>query len=213
MPESQPGWIIVEEDVWVRLNDQPSEHMQQAHDSFVKKEYAATALELRKAGAYLHVAARNGATGTKAAPTASAQELDSLAADVQAGTVKSVKSLDSTFARAEHALAVDYHAKAKTALNAKHHAMTGHYLHSAVNHVERAATWCGHEFESFVCAAATADGKARVVSGKLIDGSGFRCGTRPGKGIKWVGDEVEKLGKFIEPHQNVEPAPKPVTKK
>jgi hypothetical protein len=194
VPESRPGWFVVEEDVWIRLNDEPSQHMHQAHESFLKKAYGATTSELRKAGGYLHIAARNSSSETKAALTASAHELDSLAAEVQAGTVKSVKSLDSAFARAEHALAADDHAKAKTALKAKHHAMAGHYLRSAMNHVEDAAKWSGHELERGT--VATANG-VRIVSGKLIDGSGFVVDEAE-KGVTWVGDEVEKVGKSID---------------
>ena len=193
-PESRPGWIVVEEDVWVRLNDEPSLHMHQAHESFLKKEYGATTTDLRKAAAYLHIAARNASSDTKAALAASASELDSFAADVQAGRVKSVKSLDSAFARAEHALGADDHAKAKTALNAKHHARAGHYLRSAVNHVEDAAKWSGHKLENGT--EATANG-VRIVAGKLIDGSGFIVDEAE-KGITWVGDEVEKAGKSID---------------
>jgi hypothetical protein len=194
VPESRPGWFVVEEDVWVRLDDEPSQHMHRAHESFLKKEYGATTTELRKAGGYLHIAARNSSSETKAALTASAHELDSLAADVQAGTVKSAKSLDSAFARAEHALGADNQAKAKTALNAKHHAMAGHYLRSAVNHVEDAAKWSGHELESGTLA--TANG-VRIVAGKLIDGGGFVVDEAE-KGVTWVGDEVEKVGRSID---------------
>jgi hypothetical protein len=193
-PELRPGWFVVEEDVWIRLNDEPSQHMRQARESFLKKDYGATTSELRKAGGYLHIAARNSSSETRTALTASAHELDSLAADVQAGTVKSVKSLDSAFARAEHALGADDHEKSKTALIARHHAMAGHYLRSAVNHVENAAKWSGHELQSG--AVATANG-VRVVAGKLIEGSGFVVNEAE-KGITWVGDEVEKVGRSID---------------
>jgi hypothetical protein len=193
-PEPQPGWIIVEEDVWIRLNDEPSLHMHQAHESFLKKDYGATSRELRKAAGYLNIAARNASSDTTAALTASASELDSLAVDVQAGRVKSVKRLDSAFARAEHALGADDHAKAKTALDAKHHAIAGHYLSSAVNHVEDAAKWSGHKLESGT--VATANG-VRIVAGKLIDGSGFLVGEAE-KGVTWVGNEVEKFGRSID---------------
>ncbi len=193
-PKSRPGWIVVEEDVWIRLNDEPSLHMRQAHESFVKKDYGATTRDLRKAAGYLHIAARNASSETKAALTASAHELETLAADVQAGTVKSVKSLDSAFARAEHALGADDHAKAKTALNAKHPARAGHYLRSAVNHVQDAAKWSGHELERGTVATAN---DVRLVAGKLIDGSGVVVDEAE-KGITWVGDEVEKVGRAID---------------
>lgn len=58
---SQPDWVVVEEDVWMRFNDEPSLYMQQAHESFLKKEYQTAAAETRKAAGYVHVAARNAA--------------------------------------------------------------------------------------------------------------------------------------------------------
>ena len=71
-PELRPGWFVVEEDVWIRLNDEPSQHMRQAHESFLKKDYGATTSELRKAAGYLYIAARNSASETRTALTTSA---------------------------------------------------------------------------------------------------------------------------------------------
>jgi len=207
-PEPQPGWIVVEEDIWIRLNDEPSHHMRLAHESFLRKEYETTVSELRKSGAYLHVLVKNASSETKAALKASAHELDRLADEVHAGTVKSVKSLEAACARAEHALAARNHAKAQSALKENHHKEAGDYLHSAVNNVENAAQWSGHELES----GAVEMGKSvRIVAGKLKEGGNFVV-DEAGKGIKWVGDEVKKLGTFIEPHQPVKPASKAVTK-
>ena len=49
-------------------------------------------------------------------------------------------------------------------------------------------------------------------AGKLVDGTGVAV-DEAGKGVTWVGDEVEKLGKYIEPHKQAEATPKPVSKK
>jgi hypothetical protein len=196
-PESKPSWVVVEEDVWLRFNDEPSQYLQQAHESFLKKEYKVTAQNLRKAAGYLQVAAQNGASRAKSALVASADELDRLAKDVESGTVKSGKDLESAFARAEHALAFDHQAKAQTAIAENQHVRAGHYLHSAVGHLENAAKWSGHQLERG--AVATADG-VRLLSGKLVEGSGYVV-EEAGKSVKWVGEEVDKLGKLIAPHQ------------
>jgi hypothetical protein len=196
-PEPQPGWIIIEEETWIRLDDEPSHYMRQAHESFLKKEYEAAANELRKSGTYLYVAAQNASQGTKESLLASAHELDRLAAEVRSGTVKSAKTLEAAFARAEHALAAGNHAKVQSAIQDKDHQTAGHYLRSAVNHVEYAAKWSGHELESG--AAETAKG-VRMVAGKLIEGTSFAV-DETGKGTVWVGDEIKRLGKLIEPHR------------
>jgi hypothetical protein len=199
-PQSRPGLVVIEEDVWMRFNDEPSHHMQRAHASFLKKEYKAAANELQKTASYLHVESQNAVGETKSALAASAEELDRLAHDVAAGTVKSAKTLESAFARAEHALATHHQAKANTALSEKHGTTAGHYLNSAVTHLENAAKWTGHELESGT--VATANG-VRTVAGKLIEGSGAVV-DEAGKGINWVGEEIVKLGKTIEPAKKVE---------
>ncbi|MEZ6097833.1 MAG: hypothetical protein R3E01_02565 [Pirellulaceae bacterium] len=196
-PASKPGWVVIEEDVWVRFVDEPAHHMKQAHESFLKKDFKAAAHELRLAGGFLHAAASNAAGDAKAALVASANEVDRLAKDVESGTVKSAKTLENTFARAEHALAIHNHVKAKTAIENQHHAAGGHYLRSAVNHVENAAKWAGHELEAG--AVETANG-VRLVAGKVVEGTGF-VPDEVGKGVTWVGTEVEKLGTLIEPHE------------
>ncbi|MCA9213488.1 MAG: hypothetical protein KDB27_10510 [Planctomycetales bacterium] len=204
-PKSTPGWVVVEEDIWLRFSDEPSHHLHQAHESFIKQKYKAAANDVVKAAGYVHIAAQNAASGTKAALIASAQELDRLAKDIKSGAVTSVKKLESAFARAEHALAAHYQAKARSALRQKKHASAGHYLRSAVNHVENGAKWTGHKLESGVVAAASG---VRTVAGKLVEGSGFVL-DEVGKGVEWVGVEVEKLGKQLEPRQKTDSVAKP----
>jgi hypothetical protein len=196
-PEPQPGWIVIEEETWILLDDEPSLHMREARESYLKKEYETTASELRKAGVYLRVAAQNIATEAKTALLASAHELDRLAVEVHGGTVKSAKTLEAAFARAEHALAAGNYAKVQSAFQEKDHKTAGHYLRSAVNHVEYAAKWSGHELASG--AVETAKG-VRMVAGKLVEGTGV-VADEAGKGITWVGDEIKSLGKLIEPHR------------
>jgi hypothetical protein len=192
--ELPPGSVVVDEDVWVRLIDEPSVHMDRAHDGFVKKNFKLAADEMRKTASYLHIAARNATTTTKAGLSASAQELERLAKNVENGTEQSVKKLESAFGRAERALAEHHQINAKSALDRKRNGAAGRYLRSAVGHVENAAKWSGQELESG--AAKTAEG-VRTVAEKLVDGSGVVV-NQAGKGIKWLGSEIQKLGTVIE---------------
>ncbi len=194
-PQSRPGWFVVEENVWIRLNDEPSQHMHQAHESFLTKEYGATTNELRKAACYLHIAARNSFQPNES----STHCFCTRAGQFGGGRPGRHREIGQELRiqlwhAAEHALGRNDHTKAKAALNAKHHAMAGQYLRSAVNHVEDSAKWSGHELESGT--VATANG-VRIVAGKLIDGSGFVVDEAE-KGVTWVGDEVEKVGKSID---------------
>ena len=48
-PESIPeGWILVEEDIWVDLVDEPGEKFHKARENFLKKDYKAAATDIRK---------------------------------------------------------------------------------------------------------------------------------------------------------------------
>lgn len=208
-PVSAPGWMVIDEDLWIRFIDEPSHYMNQAHSLFLKKEYGPAAMSMRKSAGYLHIDAHNAMSTTKASLTASAEELDVLATDIQAGKLRSVSELESAFARAEHALAADRLAKARFAFKSMNHAKTGHYLSSAVAHVENGAKWVGHGLESGALAMANG---FRMLSGKLIEGSGFAV-DEAGKGISWVGEEVEKLGKYLEPYKQAKAPSLPVTKK
>lgn len=207
-PEARPGWIIVDEEIWIRLNDEPSHHMREAHESFAQQELETASNELLKASAYLHIAARNGAIDAKKLLTASALELDRLADDVHAVDSTTIATLDSAFARAEHALAVNHHSKAHLALSNNKSRSAGHYLASAITNIENAAKWTGRELEG--TALTTVEG-LRFLSGKLVEGTGFVV-DEAGKGVTWVGDEVIRLGKAIEQHRKTETAAKPVVK-
>ncbi|MEZ6062135.1 MAG: hypothetical protein R3C19_17485 [Planctomycetaceae bacterium] len=195
-PSVAPTFVI-EEDVWVRFVEEPSDHMKRAHENFLKKDFKAAAHDLWLAGGFLHAAASNAVGDARTALTASAREIDQLAKDVEAGGVKSVTTLENAFARAEHALAHHHHTMAKTAIRNQRGRTGGHYLRSATNHVENAARWTGHKLEAG--AEATANG-VRMVAGRLVEGTGF-VPDEVGKGVTWVGTEIEKLGKVIEPHQ------------
>jgi hypothetical protein len=144
-PNPSPGWVVIEEDIWVRFVDEPSHHMLQAHENFLKKDFKAAAHDPHLVGGHLYGAAGTAVGDTKIALLASARELDRLAKDVESGVIKSAKMLEAPFARAEHALASHHLAKAQHAITSKRHATAGHYLHSAVNDVEYAAKWSGHE--------------------------------------------------------------------
>jgi hypothetical protein len=190
-------FVEIDETIWLRLADEPHRHMEKAHEEFTKKEFHLAATELRKAAAYLHAAAHHSTKVAKNALTEAASELDRLAMEVTEDSVKSSKSLDAAFARAEHALARYHEERAKEAMDKGHRRTAGEYLHSAITHVENAAKWTGHKLEK---GSVEALNFSRTVSGKLIDGAGIAV-DEVGKGIEFVGKETEQLGQHIKPHQ------------
>jgi hypothetical protein len=194
-PKAPEGWVVVEEDVLNVFTDEPEHYMKAAHDSFLKKDKKATAVELRKAAAFVKLEAARAAGDAKTGLTASATELEKLADDVDKGTVASVEKLDSAFARAAHALANHHRKKAEESWTRKEVRQAGYSLKAAAEYVEHGTKWAGKEVET---GGAEVLKGAREISGKLIEGSGWE-GEEVGKAIKACGQETEKLGKQIEP--------------
>jgi hypothetical protein len=129
-----------------------------------------------------------------------------LASQIESGSITSQKSLSQPFAQAEFALALFRSEKATETWGKEkpRPRVTGYYLRGAANSLEHAAKWGGHEFEYGAKASLDA---ARLVSGKLIQGSGFAT-EEVGKAIKSIGAEVDSLGKVIPPAKpgHAEPA-------
>jgi hypothetical protein len=100
-----------------------------------------------------------------------------------------VKDLEVVFAKTHHALA-----KAVEAQGKKKAEKTGRFLKSAAIHLEHGLSWSGHKLEA---AAVASIKEIRVLSGKLIEGTGWGP-DEIGKAIKWIGKEIEKLGSKIE---------------
>jgi len=200
-PQAPEGYVVVEEDVLVVLNDAPGEYFHKAKQSFLKKDYKATAEEIRKGAAFLKLQAARATTGGKALLTASADELDKLANNVEQGTVTSAKTLDDAFARAHYALAKHHYLKAMEYKAKGAATKFGHALKASAIHLERGFAWSGHEMEA-ATAATVKD--AGLVSGKLIEGGG-RVGKEAGEAVDKIGVEIEKLGKKLEPAKKAGP--------
>ena len=170
-------------------------HFQKAHEFFLKKEMKSAAFEIRKGADFLKKETENSTQEGKKVLTASIQELEKLANNVEKGTVKSEKELKDAFSRAENALARHQYLKASESWVKKETKNTGNALKDAAQHLKQAAKWSGHKFEA---------GAAEVIKGaltaadKLIEGAKWTA-EEVGKGIKDIGNEISKLGEKIKP--------------
>jgi hypothetical protein len=196
-PKAPPGWVLVQEDVLVVLADEPEHHLKLAHEHFLKKEHKEAASEIRKAAAFVKLAADNAAGEDRKGLLAAGAELDRLADGVEKGTVTSERELKEAFARADYALARHHQIKAAEANAAKEPKKAGQHLKAAADAVEDGAAWAGHELGA---GGVDAIKGARLVSGKLIEGVGW-VPAEVGKAITDIGKETEKLGKVIAPHK------------
>ena len=196
--DTESLWAIADEQTWAPYIEEPDSHFRRAHDDFLKKDYKATATEIRKGEAYVKLESARATTDSRKALTATTQELEGLAKDVEKGTVKDVKKLDDAFARADQSLAKSHYVKASESWAKKLSDKTGYELKAATESLEEAASWSGSEASS---GASTAVKDGRTASGRLISGTGWAV-DEVGKAIDSVGQGIEQVGKKVAPSRS-----------
>lgn len=196
LPKAPIGYVIIEEEQWNNLSDEPARHMGLARDAFLMMDARDAATELRKAAVHLRVAAGHATERTKRALVRSEHELEQLARQAEAGTFKSMEEFDRTSARALHALSNDQYAKAAEAWRKKEVKQAGQYLRASANNLEHASARAGASIRQ---ASAVAAKDVRVISGKLIEGTGFVF-DEVGSGFEGLGHAIERVGAQVEPH-------------
>jgi hypothetical protein len=175
--------------------EEPDSHFQNAREFLLKKELRAAASEMRKGVALLKQEAGSSAKDGKKDLTASIQELEKLANEVEKGALTSEKKLKDAFRRANHALANHHYLKASEYWAKKEEKKTGHALKSAAFYFEQAVVWSGHKFET---EEAIVIKEIHTVAGKLIEGKKWTS-EEVSKGIMNIGNEISTLGKKTEP--------------
>jgi hypothetical protein len=175
--------------------DQPGSHFQKAVELFVKKDLKTAASEIRKGAGFLKLKAKSATKEGKEGLSASAQELEKLAKDVEKGGVTSEKQLKDTFARSYEALSKNEYRRASESWTKKKTRETGLALTNAAQDMEQAAKWSGRELEKGT--ADTID-YARAVGGKLVKGAGWTA-DEVDKGIKEMSSALAKFGEKMEP--------------
>jgi len=195
LPQVPEGYVIVEEDVLTVFVDAPGEHFHKARENFLKKDYKAAAKEIRKGAAFIKLQAALATAEGKILLTASIDELEKLAKDIEQGTVTSAVTLNHAFARAHHALAKHHYLRAMEYKTKGAATKVGHALKASATHLEHGFAWAGHKLEAATVAVIKDTG---LVAGKLIEGGGW-VGKEAGDTIDKIGVEIEKLGKMLEP--------------
>jgi len=198
-PESVPeGWMLVEEDILVDFVDEPGEKFHKAREDFLKKDYKATATEIRKGTSFLKLQTARATKEGKVLLMKSVHELENLAKDVEQGAVTSAKTLDEAFAKAHHALARHHYLKAMEYKAKGAGSKVGHALKAAATHLEHGLAWAGHKLEAATVAVIK---DSRLFAGKLVEGTGW-IGKEVGVLIEKIGGEIQKLGRLVEPRKH-----------
>jgi len=195
VPHAPAGYVLIEEDQWHRLADEPDRHIGRAREAFVMMDARTSAAELRKAAVHVKIAAGHAAERGKHALLRSEHELEQTARRVEEGTVKSVEELDLASARALHSLSDYQYAQAAAAWRKRETRQAGQYLRAAANNLERAAV----RTDAAMRAATDEVVKdSRLMSGKLMEGTGFVIDD-VGAGIEAIGHQLERVGARLIP--------------
>lgn len=194
LPQIPKGYILIQEDQWDLLADEPGRHLSRARDAFLMSDARLAAAELRKAVLHVKVAADNAAERSKRALVQSERELEQTARRIEAGSLQSVEQLDLATSRALHALANDQYFKATRAWRRREFRQAGQYLQSTANNLECAAA----QFDTGMRQATTVVvHDSRAAAGKLVEGTGFVM-DEMGKEFESIGTAIERLGHRVE---------------
>lgn len=181
--------------------EEPQRHFDSAIEAFSKKDYKATATEIRKATRYMRLEARRTTGNARQELNSSVAELDKLAASVEKGAVKDEKSMDRDFARANHALALAHRAEAAESWTRREYDKAGYELKAAARDLESAAGWAGSKAKA---GASGAVADTQALGDKLVTGATW---TRDevGRGFDVLGQALNELGHKIDAKQQAAP--------
>ncbi len=171
-----------------------SDDFQKARESFLKKEFKASAAAIRRGAAYFMKLQERAVENRSKAFTASQKAMAKLAHRVENGLVKSVGELDRTFARAYHALSEYHYRKAVEFWAKKEAAQAGRELEAASAYLEKGVKQAGERVEGGMEAVLK---DTRLLAGKMIQGAGWGK-EEVEKGIKSLEAEIKRLGAKVE---------------
>ncbi len=164
-----------------------------ARENHLKKDYRNSAAEIRQAAAFLEKEAEQATGEAKQALIASARELGQLADLERKGAVNSAQELEHAFARADHALARYYQAKASESWGKKAVSEAGRNLRAAAVHLEKALGRADYQRAAEDRATIKA---AKEIGEKMQRGAGW-VDTEVRKGIEALGKEIDETGHKI----------------
>lgn len=171
---------------------------QEAKKDFLDKNINSASEQIKKGAIYMKEKAAKASAMGKEQLEESARELDRLADDVKKGTVKSVKRIEDTFARAYHALALEAHIESTESWAKRERARAGEALDAANRNLERGLAWAGQKAEESTKKVMR---KSEEIALKLKR-KGRLITEEVGRGIQDAGKEIEKFGKKISPRED-----------
>jgi hypothetical protein len=186
-------WLVSDMTTWYPVSEEPQRHFTDAAADYAKKDYKAAAADIRKATSYLRLEAGRATGDAKQELDSSVAELDKLAASVDKGAMKDEQSMARSFAKANHALALEHRSKAASSWARKEYDKAGYELKAAAQGLESGAGWVGAEAKAGASSTVT---DTRALGDKLASGATW---TRDEivKGFDSLGNSINEPGKKI----------------
>lgn len=186
------GFLLVEDDVWYQLADEPNLHFHRARIAFLSRNRAEAATNIRKGGAMLKLALANAHGSAKKDLQASIFELYALAEGLKADKPVNIKLIDRVFARALFALAKFNEEAAREHLERNDPKGAGIHLRSAAQSIEHGLAWAGDEQNASPTAEVMS---AEKLAEELIAGAGITSAAVL-KALQTIADEVSRMQKL-----------------
>lgn len=193
-PDTKPGWIIVEEDIWYPLRYSITSQFHHAREQFRQKEEKAAAKELFKAAALLKIAhGHSTPEGAKVLDDA-ARDMAKLAKDLENGKVASTRRFDATLHKLHYALAAHHYFKASDHVGNDQLKYAGQHLETAAHYLSNAMASAEHEYgKDIIIHVDRIDEHGRILSeGGVVEKNKLE------EDLSVLKKELETLGKTIE---------------
>ncbi len=169
---NQGGGFWVEEESWVEYMDQQL-HQQfflQARDALKRGNSKEAAQQLNHGVLYMRLEAGRATPEAKPMLKQSETQLKQVVDELKKGTMPPSGMLDTTYARANLALALHHYLKAKDNWDDRAAGIVGHDLKAAVNELQFAYAWSGRPLDDKTKKAAY---DIAVVGQKMIDSGDY----------------------------------------
>ncbi|MCA9262137.1 MAG: hypothetical protein KDA61_23125 [Planctomycetales bacterium] len=145
-PQSSPGWVVLEEDVFYPLRLDAAAILHNADVHYRRGEEKAAANKIKQAISWLKFAAGHGYPETQKQLQAAADDLGNLQVDLRNGNTVAASRMDATLAQAANALAMWHYFKAKDSLAKNELGYAAQDLQAAATYLQSAATSAHAEF-------------------------------------------------------------------
>lgn len=194
-------WLVTDVTTWYPVAQEPQRHLTVAIQDYAKKDYKAAAAEVRKASAYVRLESARAVGEAKAGLDSADTTLEQSARALDKGAIEDAKTLDTAFAKAEHALALAHRARAADSWVRKSYDKAGYELKASAQDLESAASWTGGKAKSTAASAAT---DARAIGEKLASG-GVWTRNEVANGFESLGSALNRIGRSIGAHSKASP--------